>query len=417
MRQSALFTKTKKDAPSDEVSKNGQLLLRAGYINKEMAGVYSLLPLGFRVFKKIERIVREEMDSLGAQESSFSILQDPEIWKATDRWDDEKIDNWFKTDLKNGTTLGLAFTHEEPFVRAVQQHVSSYRDLPMSTYHFQTKLRNELRAKSGIMRGREFVMKDLYSFHTSQSDLDQYYTEAGVRYENVFRRVGIGDVTFLTFASGGVFSKFSHEFQTISSAGEDTVYIDREKRIAVNEEVLTDEVLKDLGLEREKLEKVTGIEVGNIFKLGTKYSEPLGLTYKDQDGVEKPVIMGCYGLGLGRLMGTVVEVLGDEKGIVWPDSVAPFHAHLVDLSNGDETIKKMSDDLYADLVKAGVEVLYDDRDLRAGEKFADSDLIGIPYRIIVGKQSTPDSIEIVRRRDGQIEKRSRQDIINGAYAI
>lgn len=417
MRQSALFTKTKKDAPSDEVSKNGQLLLRAGYINKEMAGVYSLLPLGFRVFKKIERIVREEMDSLGAQESSFSILQDPEIWKATDRWDDEKIDNWFKTDLKNGTTLGLAFTHEEPFVRAVQQHVSSYRDLPMSTYHFQTKLRNELRAKSGIMRGREFVMKDLYSFHTSQSDLDQYYTEAGVRYENVFRRVGIGDVTFLTFASGGVFSKFSHEFQTISSAGEDTVYIDREKRIAVNEEVLTDEVLKDLGLEREKLEKVTGIEVGNIFKLGTKYSEPLGLTYKDQDGVEKPVIMGCYGLGLGRLMGTVVEVLGDEKGIVWPDSIAPFHAHLVDLSNGDEVIKKMSDDLYADLVKAGVEVLYDDRDLRAGEKFADSDLIGIPYRIIVGKQSTPDSIEIVRRRDGQIEKRSRQDIINGAYAI
>lgn len=417
MRQSALFTKTKKDAPSDEVSKNGQLLLRAGYINKEMAGVYSLLPLGLRVFKKIEQIVREEMNTLGAQETSFSILQDPEIWKATDRWDDEKIDNWFKTDLKNGTTLGLAFTHEEPFVRAVQQHVSSYRDLPMSTYHFQTKLRNELRAKSGIMRGREFVMKDLYSFHTSQSDLDQYYTEAGVRYENVFRRVGIGDVTFLTFASGGVFSKFSHEFQTISTAGEDTVYIDREKRIAVNEEVMTDEVLQDLGLEREKLEKVTGIEVGNIFKLGTKYSEPLGLTYKDQDGVEKPVIMGCYGLGLGRLLGTVVEVLGDEKGIVWPDSIAPFQVHLVDLSNGDEAIKKMSNDLYADLVKAGVEVLYDDRDLRAGEKFADSDLVGIPYRIIVGKQSTPDSIEVVRRKDGNVEKRSRQDIINGAYAI
>ena len=357
------------------------------------------------------------MNTLGAQETSFSILQDPEIWKATDRWDDEKIDNWFKTDLKNGTTLGLAFTHEEPFVRAVQQHVSSYRDLPMSTYHFQTKLRNELRAKSGIMRGREFVMKDLYSFHTSQSDLDQYYTEAGVRYENVFRRVGIGDVTFLTFASGGVFSKFSHEFQTISAAGEDTVYIDREKRIAVNEEVMTDEVLQDLGLERGKLEKVTGIEVGNIFKLGTKYSEPLGLTYKDQDGMEKPVIMGCYGLGLGRLLGTVVEVLGDEKGIVWPDSIAPFHVHLVDLSNGDEAIKKMSDDLYADLVKAGVEVLYDDRDLRAGEKFADSDLVGIPYRIIVGKQSTPDSIEVVRRKDGNVEKRSRQDIINGAYAI
>lgn len=417
MRQSALFTKTKKEAPSDEVSKNGQLLLRAGYIHKEMAGVYSLLPLGLRVFKKIEHIVREEMNALGAQEASFSILQDPEIWKATDRWDDEKIDNWFKTDLKNGTTLGLAFTHEEPFVRGIREHVSSYRDLPLSTYHFQTKLRNELRAKSGIMRGREFVMKDLYSFHTNQSDLDQYYTEAGVRYENVFRRVGIGDVTFLTFASGGVFSKFSHEFQTISSAGEDTVYVDREKRIAVNEEVLTDEILADLGLEREKLEKVTSIEVGNIFKLSTKYSEPLGLTYKDQDGTEKPVIMGCYGLGLGRLMGTVVEVLGDEKGIVWPESIAPFAVHLVDLSQGNDAIKSMSDTLYADLTKVGVEVLYDDRDLRAGEKFADSDLLGIPYRIIVGKQSTEDSIEIVRRRDGHVEKRSRQDIINGAYAI
>ena len=342
MRQSHLFTKTRREAPKDEVSQNAQLLIRGGYIHKEMAGVYDLLPLGFRVFEKIKQIIREEMNALGGQEVSFSLLQDPEIWKATDRWDNESVNEvWFRTELNAGGTLGLQFTAEEPIARALSNHITSYRDLPKYIYHFQSKFRNELRAKSGIMRGREFVMKDFYSFNRTDAELEVFYEQAGIAYENVFRRAGIGDSTYLTFASGGVFSKFSHEFQCVSTAGEDTIYIDTEKRIAVNYEVMGDDILKDLGISKETLVEAKAIEVGNIFKLGTKYSAALGLTYKDEDGKDKPVVMGSYGIGVGRLMGTIVEVLCDEKGIVWPESVAPFAVHLVELSQGDEKYARM----------------------------------------------------------------------------
>jgi len=413
MRQSQLFTKTRREAPKDEVSQNAQLLIRAGYIHKEMSGVYSLLPLGLKVYKKIEHIIREEMNSLGGQEVSFSVLQDSEIWKTTDRWDDAKIDIWFKTALKNDAEIGLAFTHEEPMVRALASHVNSYRDLPKYIYHFQAKFRNELRAKSGIMRGREFVMKDLYSFSRTEEESDLFYKQAGIAYENIFRRVGLGEMTYLTFASGGVFSQFSHEFQTVSTAGEDTIYIDPDKRIAVNEEVLTEEVLEELGLDRNTLVEAKSIEVGNIFKLGTRFSEALGLTFKDEKGNAQPVVMGSYGIGLGRLMGAVVEALCDEKGIVWPDSVAPFKIHLIDLSQGDPAIKAFADEMYTALRDTDTEVLYDDRDLRAGEKFADSDLLGIPYRVIIGKHATDESIEIVRRKDGEKKTLSKKDIIEG----
>lgn len=418
MRQSQLFTKTRREAPKDEVSQNAQLLIRGGYIHKEMAGVYSLLPLGLRVFEKIKQIIREEMNSLGGQEVLFSVLQDPEIWKATDRWDNEKMNEvWFRTELNGGGKLGLSFTAEEPITRALATHVTSYRDLPKYVYHFQSKFRNELRAKSGIMRGREFTMKDFYSFNRTEAELDLFYEEAGVAYENVFRRAGIGEWTYLTFASGGVFSKYSHEFQCVSTAGEDTIYIDSDKRIAVNDEVLTEEVLEELSLDRSKLVEAKAIEVGNIFKLGTKYSAALGLTYKGEDGKDNPVVMGSYGIGVGRLMGTIVEVLCDEKGIVWPESVAPFKVHLVELSQGDEAIRSAADKLYEDLKTAGVEVLYDDRDLRAGEKFADSDLLGIPYRVIIGKHSTESEIEVVRRKDGKKSLLSRAKILLGAYEI
>ncbi|HEY4473639.1 MAG TPA: aminoacyl--tRNA ligase-related protein [Candidatus Paceibacterota bacterium] len=400
MRQTQLFTKTRKEAPKDEVSQNAQLLIRAGYIHKEVAGVYDLLPLGLRVIDKIRNIIREEMDTLGGQEVSLSALQDPELWKKTGRWDDKQVDVWFKTELKGGGLLGLGCTHEEPMANMMKNHVNSYRDLPKYTYQFQTKFRNELRAKSGIMRGREFLMKDMYSFNRTEEELDKFYTDAGVAYENIFRRVGIGDITYLTFATGGMFSKFSHEFQTVSTAGEDTIYIDTEKRIAVNEEVMSDGILEELSLDRGKLVEAKSIEVGNIFKFGTRYSAPVGLTFKDEDGKDKPVVMGAYGIGLGRLMGTIVEVLCDEKGIVWPESVAPFALHLVELSQGDEAIKGAADQLYADLQNAGIEVLYDDRDVRAGEKFADSDLLGIPYRVIIGKNTIESEIEIVRRKDG-----------------
>jgi len=413
MRQSQLFTKTRKEVPKDEVSQNAQLLIRAGYIHKEMAGVYDVLPLGLRVFRKIEHIIREEMNEIGGQELALTALQDPNLWETTDRWDDEKVDIWFKTSLKAGGDVGLAWSHEEPMTRMLTNHISSYRDLPKYIYQFQTKLRNELRAKSGIMRGREFVMKDLYSFNRTEEEFDSFYKKAGIAYENIFRRVGLGEVTYLTFASGGVFSKFSHEFQTVSTAGEDTIFIDPDKRIAVNEEVLTEEVLEELGLERDKLVETKSIEVGNIFKLGTRFSEALGLTFKDEDGTSRPVIMGSYGVGLGRLMGTVVEVLCDEKGIVWPDSIAPFKIHLVELSQGDQKIKSFADDLYTTLTDVDAEVLYDDRELRAGEKFADSDLLGIPYRVIIGKHTTNDSIEIVRRKDGEKKVISKKDLIEG----
>jgi len=418
MRQSKLFTKTRKEAPKDEVSQNAQLLIRGGYISKEMAGVYDLLPLGLRVQEKIKQIIREEMNALGGQEVLFSVMQDPEIWKATSRWDADGVkDVWFKTELNGGGTLGLSFTNEEPIVRALKTHVSSYRDLPKYIYHFQLKFRNELRAKSGIMRGREFLMKDFYSFNRTEDELQQFYEEAGVAYENIFRRAGIGEWTYLTFASGGVFAKFSHEFQCVSTAGEDTIYIDADKRIAINDEVMSQDVLDELNLDRNNLVEAKAIEVGNIFKLGTKYAEALGLFYKDENGHEKPVVMGSYGIGVGRLMGTIVEVLCDDKGIVWPESVAPFRVHLVDLSSGDAKIREYADVLYADLNEAGVEVLYDDRDARAGEKFADSDLLGIPYRVVVGKQTTDSGIEIVRRKDGKKGMLSRQNILSGVYEI
>jgi prolyl-tRNA synthetase len=415
MRQSQLFTKTRREAPSDEVSKNAQLLIRAGFVHKEMAGVYDYLPLGLRVIDNIRKIIREEMNTIGGEEVSLSALQDPEIWKTTNRWDDDKVDVWFKTKLKNDTELGLGCTHEEPMARMMRDHVSSYRDLPRYVYQFQTKFRNELRSKSGIMRGREFLMKDMYSFSRTQEELDAFYEKSIQAYKNVYDRVGIGDKTFLTFASGGMFSKFSHEFQTVCEAGEDHIYIDDKKGIAVNEEVMEDEILSGLGVKREELREAKSIEVGNIFKYGTRYTSELGLVFKDEDGIEKPAVFGAYGIGLGRLMGTIVELLSDEKGMVWPESVAPFMVHLLLLTPNDPLATAYADVLYEDLKKQGVEVLYDDRDHRAGEKLADSDLIGIPARVVIGKSTMETGkIESTYRRNGQTGLTSREELIDFA---
>ncbi len=412
MRQSQLFTKTRREAPADEVSKNAQLLIRAGYVHKEMAGVYDYLPLGLRVIENIRTIIREEMEAIGGQEVSLSALQDPELWKLTGRWDDDQVDVWFKTKLQNDSELGLGATHEEPMVRMMREHVSSYRDLPKSTFQFQTKFRNELRAKSGIMRGREFLMKDMYSFHTSEADLDAFYEKAIAAYKNVYARTGIGDKTFMTFATGGMFSKFSHEFQTVCDAGEDTIYISDEKGIAVNEEVMEDEVLASLDVSRDTLREAKSIEVGNIFKLGTRYSDPIGLVFKDEEGSEHSAIMGCYGIGLGRLMGTVVELLSDEKGIVWPSSIAPFNLHLVNAMANDDEAVSYADELYDLLTARGASVLYDDRDVRAGEKFADSDLLGMPYRIVVGKEALAgNSLEVVNRATGEVDRYTMEELV------
>lgn len=393
MKQSHLFTKTKKEAPKDEVSRNAQLLLRAGFIHKDMAGVYSFLPLGLRTLNRVMQVIREEMNVVGGQELSLASLQDKELWEKTDRWHDEKVDVWFKTKLKNGTELGLAATHEEPITKMMVQHISSYRDLPVLAYQFQTKFRNETRAKSGIMRVREFIMKDMYSFARNQEEHDRVYATVREAYKKIFARVGLGDRTYQTFASGGMFSKYSEEFQTVSDAGEDVISVDEASGQALNAEVLNDEVLADLGMKREQLIEKKAIEVGNIFSLGTKFSEPLGLTYKDEAGNAVPVVMGCYGIGPARVMGTIAEVLSDEAGLIWPESVAPFQVHLLSLGADDK-----ASEIYQALTAAGIEVLYDDRDLSAGAKFSESDLLGMPYRVVIGKRSLESGKAEVKKR-------------------
>ncbi len=413
MRQSTLFTKTRREAPSDEVAKNAQLLIRAGFVHKEMGGVYSYLPLGLRTLNNIVEIIRQEMNAIGGQEMIMTALQDKELWSRTDRWDDEKVDNWFKTTFKSGGETGLAITHEEPLTRIMTEHISSYRDLPVYAYQFQVKFRNEMRAKSGIMRGKEFLMKDLYSFSKDEAEHQVFYAKAREAYTRVFERVGLGERTYVTFASGGIFSPFSEEFQTVSEAGEDIIYVHEGKRIAVNKEVYTDEALHTLGLSKDELVEKKAIEVGNIFTLGTRFSEALGLTYTDEAGNRKPAVMGSYGIGPTRLMGTIVESLSDEKGIVWPEAVAPFRFHLLSLLPDDAESSAFADALYADLLKRGSTVLYDDRAVRAGEKFADADLIGIPWRVNVGKETKASGqVELVNRATGESRKISRDELLS-----
>jgi len=382
MRVSHLFTKTLKDAPADEVAKNAQLLIRAGFVYKEMAGVYAYLPLGKKVLENIIQVIREEMDSVGGNEISLTALQPSDAWKATGRWDDKVLDVWFKTKLANGTELGLAPTHEEALTKLMKNYIHSYKDLPVYPYQFQIKFRNELRSKSGLMRGREFWMKDLYSFSRTQEEHETFYEEVAAAYVRVFDRLGLGDSTFKTFASGGSFAKFSHEYQTISPVGEDIIYLDRASGIAVNEEVYTDEVLAELGLNKDTLEEVKAVEVGNTFNLSTKFSDPLELNFTDEDGISKPVIMGSYGIGPSRLMGLIAEHFADDKGLVWPVNVAPYKVYLVSIGN----ITDQANELYEELKAAGLTVLFDDRAERPGAKFADAELIGLPYRITISER-------------------------------
>lgn len=410
MLYSQLFTKTRKEAPADEVAKNAKLLIRAGFVYKEMAGVYSFLPMGLMVLNKINKIIREEMNAIGGQELFLTVLQPKEKWEKTGRFNE---DVWFKTRLANNTDLGLGFTHEEAITNIMCGHIKSFRDLPVYAYQIQTKFRNEVRSKSGIMRGREFLMKDLYSFNETEKDLDVFYEQAVEAYMRIFNRVGIGKKTYRTFADGGSFSKFSDEFQTISDAGEDIIYIDDEKKIAINEEVYTSEVIASLGLNKEKLRKEKSIEVGNIFKLGSRFSEPLNLNYKNSNGEEKPVIMGSYGIGPSRVMGTIAEILSDEKGLVWPKEVAPFKVYLVEISSENKKVKETAKKLYNELIKKGVEVLYDNRDIRAGEKFADAELTGIPKRVIVSeKMIEKEVVEIKDRVTGAVTVMSVVDLVN-----
>lgn len=374
--------------------------------------MYSYLPLGLRVLNNIVQIIREEMNTIGGQEMLMATLQDKTLWEKTDRWDDKKIDNWFKTTFKTGGETGLAITHEEPLTRIMTEHTASYRDLPKMIYQFQTKFRNELRAKSGILRGKEFLMKDLYSFARSQQEHETLYQAVRKAYTKIFERVGLGDRTYITFASGGIFSDFSEEFQILSAAGEDTIYIEEEKRVAVNKEVCTEEALKKLGLSRGSLVEKKAIEAGNIFTLGTRFSDSLKLGFVDEQGTAQKVFMGSYGLGPTRLMGALVEVFADDKGIVWGEGVAPFRVHVVELSGGNEDVRKEAEELYREIEATGVEVLHDDRNGSAGEKFADSDLLGIPLRVIVSPKTLAEGeFECVTRSSGKVERKSMSELL------
>ena len=396
MKQSQLFTKTTKDAPKDEVSVNAQLLIRAGFIDKEMAGVYTILPLGLRTLNKIENIIREEINTLGGQEIFMPALQPKENWLKTGRW--ETMDDLYKVKDASGREMALGPTHEEVVVPLMQRFINSYKDLPFSVYQFQNKFRMELRAKSGILRGREFIMKDLYSFHLEEEDLDVYYEKSKIAYFKIFDRVGLKDVTHLTYASGGSFTKYSHEFQAITPAGEDIIYVCSKCGLAINKEIKA-EVSECPECKNANFIEEKAIEVGNIFKLMTRFTAPFGLTVKNEKGEAKEIVMGCYGIGLGRLMGTVVEVHHDEKGIVWPETIAPFKIHLLSLNQNDR-----AEVIYDALTEKGIEVLFDDRDMNIGSKFADADLIGLPYQLIVSEKNMKDNkVEVKNRKTGAVE--------------
>lgn len=395
MRYSNCFSKTRKEIPHDEESKNARLLMRGGFVDKVMAGVYTFLPLGFRVLQNIEKIIREEMENIGGQEILMPTLHPKENWQRTGRWD--TYDALFRfTSYFSKIDYALGPTHEEIITPLGQANIFSYRDLPLYIFQIQNKFRDEKRAKSGILRGREFLMKDLYSFHADEKDLGDYYEKVKDVYFKIFNRVGIGQSTYLTFASGGAFSKYSHEFQTLTGAGEDTIFLCKSCRVAVNREII-DEQNQCPECKKSDFSEEKAIEVGNIFKLGTRFSEPFGLKYKDNAGNEKNVIMGCYGIGLNRLMGTIVEIHNDEKGIIWPESVAPYKVHLIEIKKKEEV-----DKVYSALKKEGVEVLYDDRDVSPGEKFSDADLIGIPCRFVVSEKNG-DKIEVKKRSEDKME--------------
>lgn len=405
MLQSKLFTKTSKESPKDEFFINAKLLERAGFIHKTMSGVYDFLPLGLATLSKINRIIREEMNAIGGQELFLSSFQPKELWEKTGRWG-TLSDIMYQFKDKSGRDIGLGSTHEEAITEIAKRFIQSYKDLPVFVYQIQTKFRDEPRARSGLIRAREFLMKDLYSFHASKSDLDAFYEKAKKAYLQIFKRLGLK--VYVTEASGGVFSKeFSQEFQVLADSGEDTIFYCQKCGYAQNREIAK---IK----EGDKCPKCGGevvfsrsIEVGNIFKLGTKFSEAIGLNFIAEDGKIYPVIMGSYGIGPGRAMGTVVEIWHDEKGIIWPEAVAPYQVHLVALfreSSKKAKLKKIADKIYKDLQKQNIEVLYDNReDKSAGEKFADADLIGIPLRMVISdKTIEKDSVEIKKRNKKEI---------------
>jgi prolyl-tRNA synthetase len=393
MRQSQLFAGTIKELPKDETSYNAQALIRGGFINKLGAGIYTLLPLGLRVLGKINDIVRGEMNKIGGQEVLMPALVPKENWETSGRW--SAFDALFKLVGNDKKEYALGATHEEVVTPLAKHFVMSYKELPLSIYQIQVKFRNEPRAKAGLLRGREFIMKDMYSFHENQEDLDKYYDLVKDSYLKIYEKLGLKDLTYLTYASGGSFSKYSHEFQTITSSGEDHIYVCKKCQVAVNKEIIAEQNTCPVCGNKELTEE-KAIEVGNIFKLGTKFSAPFEMKYTDCDGKQQEVPMGCYGFGPTRVLGTIVEVFHDEKGIIWPQAVSPFMVHLLSLKENGQ-----AEEIYKLLQDNDIEVLFDDREnVSAGEKFADADLVGCSYRIVVSAKTIEKGMVELKPRNG-----------------
>lgn len=390
MRMTQLFTKSFKEPPKEAESANARLLIQAGFVDQLMAGIYTYLPLGLRVLRKIQTIVREEMEAIGGQEVLMPALLPAEPWKKSGRWKDPGPEVMFQFKGLGDRELGLGWTHEEIVTPLAQKFARSYKDFPFAIYQIQDKFRNELRAKSGILRGREFNMKDLYSFHTSEQDMEAYYDKALEAYKRVFARCGINAVP--TEASGGAFSKVSHEFQMPTESGEDTIFVNRAGDYGWNKELYPKMKNGDPAPDGSGPVKETkAIEVGNIFKLKTRFTEAFKFTYADEQGKQQPVFMGCYGIGPSRVMGAIVEALHDERGMMWPKSVAPLLVHLVTLAAKDPAeqtkLDQAAQNLFDTLTKQGLEVLWDDRACSAGEKLADADLMGLPLRLVISTKT------------------------------
>ncbi len=385
MRQSQLFSKTRKDVSAEEQANNARLLLRAGFVDRTMAGVYTILPLGLRVRNKLEAVIREEMASIEAEELEMPALTPKHVWETTGRW--EEMDDLYRfTSFYTQMELALGPTHEEIITPLAKQYITSYRDLPRYVYQIQDKYRDEKRAKSGLLRGREFSMKDLYSFHTSEEDLDRYYERVKEAYYRVYKRLNLESVTYLTYAPGGTFSKFSHEFQIINEVGEDTIYTCPHHQVAINAEIIDIQPSCPQCGETNLTEQ-NAIEVGNIFKLKTKFSKDFNLTFTDENGNTNPVMMGCFGIGVTRLLAAIVETFSDgEDSMYWPQEIAPFHVHLLHLSN-DESSQEQAESVYSQLQNHGIEILFDNRKESPGKKFTDADLLGIPNRLIISPKS------------------------------
>ncbi|MFC1629788.1 proline--tRNA ligase [Patescibacteria group bacterium] len=412
MLQSKLFCKTKKKAPKETEAISHKLLTRADFIDQLASGIYSFLPLGWKVHKKIENIIREEMNKIGGQEVFLPALQPKKIWEETKRW--KNIDPpLFKLKDRHQRELALGPTHEEVITDLVRHRIKSYKDLPFSLYQIQNKFRNEMRATGGLLRTREFIMKDLYSFHSSEKDLNSYYEKVKKAYFNIFKNCGL-KVVCVEADSGTIGGAVSHEFMILSDTGEDWVFTCGKCNYGANIEKVGE--IKICPNCKGKIEKKRSIEAGHTFNLGIKYSKTMRAFFVNKDGNSEPIIMGCYGIGLGRLMATIVEASHDSKGIIWPEEISPFAVHLIPIESSGasgKSVLKETGKIYKKLQEAKIDVLYDDRiDKTPGEKFADSDLIGVSFRIVISEKTLKKNSVEIKKRGAKGEKLIKKNLIN-----